>query len=296
MASSRKNDSTVSDLANSTQCVFTSTHRDPVKASKPTRHFLSQSGIEKELEITVSTIIESEDSDVLGTEGEAGTTTETEEDNPPLPPLLKIAPEPAETPVAGPSTSIRVRKVTLPVGKHAVPSTSRGERGVRPRNEVQLFSSSLSPVRPGFRLTPTAPTSPHSTSTTPHSTTTTPSLLTSSYLFRSIEKKRKRRLDFSSSSSEDEERVDDPAPTATPVRAGTARKGRGGRARGGRRGQRRVGGRRGRVIAGAARQTDRDLSPPSPTFLSPHSQPRSPSPHQGGDETRQWMPHRHYSH
>ncbi|KAK4326022.1 hypothetical protein Pmani_003445 [Petrolisthes manimaculis] len=139
---------------------------------------------------------------------------------------------------------------------------------------MQLFSSSLSPVRPGFRPTPTTPTFPHSSSTSP-------SLLTSSYLFRSIEKKRKRRLDFSSSSSEDEKGVDDPAPTATPVRAGTACKARGGRARGGRRGQRRVGGRRGQFIAGAARQTDRDLSPPSPTSLSPHSPPpRSPSPHQ----------------
>ncbi|KAK8372174.1 hypothetical protein O3P69_016192 [Scylla paramamosain] len=90
--------------------VFTSTPSIHSRPSTSARRPLSISGIEQELEITVSTIIESEDSDVLGSDdaGDRGTstTTATTDDEVLSPPKPE---QPAQQsaqpePVAGPST------------------------------------------------------------------------------------------------------------------------------------------------------------------------------------------------
>ncbi|KAK8382109.1 hypothetical protein O3P69_015220 [Scylla paramamosain] len=110
MAGHHGSDSASSDLVHSPPRVFTSTPSIHSRPSTSARRPLSISGIEQELEITVSTIIESEDSDVLGSDdaGDRGTstTTATTDDEVLSPPKPE---QPAQQsaqpePVAGPST------------------------------------------------------------------------------------------------------------------------------------------------------------------------------------------------
>lgn len=117
-------DSDVSDSVRSPLHILTSTPHARATSSTSVRRFLSESGIARELEVTVSTIIESEDSDVLGSDtgGDACSTTATEGDEISASPVQAqpFVPQPgpstAPDPVAGPSTvSVKVKKVTVPV-------------------------------------------------------------------------------------------------------------------------------------------------------------------------------------
>ena len=78
MTSPRESNSGASDLVHSPPRVVTSSPHVHSRPSTSARRYLSESGIARDLEITVSTIIESEDSDVLGSDDAAdGATTTT---------------------------------------------------------------------------------------------------------------------------------------------------------------------------------------------------------------------------
>lgn len=76
MASPRESHSGASDSVHSLPRVFTSPHVHS-RPSTSARRYLSESGIARELDITVSTIIDSEDIDVLGSDVAANGATTT---------------------------------------------------------------------------------------------------------------------------------------------------------------------------------------------------------------------------